>query len=287
MKGITVTIPEIPSAAAKTSAMQPSAIVDDYLRALRMPRAVPTFDYLAEIQRRHLACFTFASVGVWLGDALPLDIDALHRRIVVARRGGYCFEQNGLLCAMLGELGFVTTMCLARVVVNGDEHPALTHRMTLVDIDDRRHVVDVGFGANGPRRPVCLDGEESPECDRTFRISRPRGPELHLQVRRDGDYLSLYKFELARYGAADCEVGHFYSHRHPRAIFVNNLVAARILDDEIRSLRNRDYWLLRAGGDVRRTIDSAVELEAALVDDFGLEVSAEEAARLYARLSPS
>lgn len=264
--------------------MEPSPVLDGYLAALLLPRRAPSLAYMGELQRRHLSSFPFASVGVWLGDALPLDLESLYQRIVVDRRGGYCFEQNGLLCAMLGELGFTTTMYLARVVFNGDEHPGLTHRMTVVEIDDRRYLVDVGFGANGPRQPVRLDGAEAHECDRTFRIARPRDTELHLQVRRDGDFVSLYKFELARYGPADCEVGHFYSHRHPKAIFVNNLVAARILDDEIRSLRNRDRWVIRVDGDERRTIDSAADLETTLTEEFGIQVSAEEAARLYARL---
>lgn len=264
--------------------MEPSAILDGYLSALQLPRCPPALAFLAAIQRRHLASFPFSSVGVWLGDALPLDVESLYRRIVVNHRGGYCFEQNGLLYAMLGELGFTTRLCLARVVLNGDEHPGLTHRITLVDIGGRRYVVDVGFGANGPRQPVPLDGGEAPEFDRTFRIIRLREPELHLQVRRDGDFMSLYKFELARYGSADCEVGHFYSHRHPKAIFVNNLVAARILDDEIRSLRNRDYTVLGAAGDARHTIDSAATLETILTGEFGLQVSAEQAGRLYARL---
>lgn len=259
-------------------------IVDGYLKALKLSRGAPTFHRLVELQRRHLARFPFASVGVWLGDALPLDLESLYQRIVVDHRGGYCFEQNGLLFAMLGDLGFATTMCLARVVLNGDEHPGLTHRMTLVDIDGRRYLVDVGFGANGPRQPVSLDGEEARESDRTFRIVSRGEREFHLQVRRNGEFLSLYKFELTRYGSADCEIGHFYSHRHPNAIFVNNLVAARILDDEIRSLRSRDYWVLRAAGDVRRTIDSAGTLAAILNGDFDLKVRPEEVARLYARL---
>lgn len=261
-------------------------IAAGYLHALEMPRGAPTLAYLAAIQRRHLAQFPFASVGVWLGDELPLELEALYRRIVVGRRGGYCFEQNGLLFELLSELGFATTLCLARVVCNGDEHPGLTHRVTLVDIDGDRYVVDVGFGANGPRWPVRLSGEESAECDRVFRIATPQAPEFRLEVRTDGDFVSLYKFQLARYGQPDCEIGHFYSHRHPKAIFVNNLVVARILDAEIRSLRNRDYWVLRAKGGERRTIDDAESLAAVLVDEFGLSLRGDEVQRLYAQLPP-
>ena len=64
-----------------------------------------------------------------------------------------------------------------------------------------------------------------------FRVEARAGGEYHMQLWQDGEFFSLYRFELARYGPADCEVGHFYSHRHPHATFVNHLVASRILAD--------------------------------------------------------
>lgn len=54
---------------------------------------------------------------------------------MVRRRGGYCFEHNGLLCEMLEALGFEVTLYLARVIYNRDIHPGLTHRITLVHLD--------------------------------------------------------------------------------------------------------------------------------------------------------
>ena len=102
-----------------------------------------------------------------------------------------------------------------------------------------------------------------------------------MQTVKEGAPYSLYRFEVARYGQADCEVGHFYSHRHPGATFVNNLVASVILDDEIRSLRNREYWVLRESGDRVLPVDDATRLRDLLGDALGLLVTAEESRRLF------
>ena len=194
---------------------------------------------------------------------------------MVRRRGGYCFEHNGLLYEMLEALGFEVTLYLARVVYDRDIHPGLTHRITLVHLDGERYLVDVGFGPLGPSQVSVARGE------RVFRVAEPRAGEFHLQTLQDGAFFSLYRFELARYGQADCELGHFYSHRHPAAVFVNNLVASRILDGEIRSLRNREYWVITPTGEQRRTISDGAGLQRLLATEFDIEISAEESLLLF------
>ncbi|GKT33455.1 Arylamine N-acetyltransferase like protein, partial [Aduncisulcus paluster] len=154
-------------------------------------------------------------VGCQLGDDLPLDLESLYRRIVVKKRGGYCFEQNGLLFGVLEELGLFPQLYLARVIYNQDIHSGLTHRITMVDYEGARYVLDVGFGPHGPSIPVPMSGVESADGEKIFRIAEVRPGEFHMQVLKKGEFFSLYRFELARYGQSDCELGHFYSHRHP------------------------------------------------------------------------
>ncbi len=263
--------------------MKYADIADAYIRALGLERSKPGLAFLSEITRRHAAQFAFSSVGPMLGDDLPLDIESLYRRIVVKRRGGYCFEQNGLLYAMLEQLGFKVGLYLGRVIYNQDIHPGLTHRITLVEINGERYVADVGFGPLGPQHPVCLSGEESHENFRVFRIEERQAGEFHMQTLKNEGFYSLYKFELARYGTADCEVGHFYSHKHPSATFVNHLVVSRILDDEVRSLRNHEFWVINKSGEKKQVIADGRQLQAILDSRFGVRVSDAETHLLFGR----
>lgn len=261
--------------------MSRADIAAEYIRALGLQRKPADLAFLSDITQAHVAQFSFTSVGPLLGDDLPLDIESLYQRIVVKRRGGYCFEQNGLLHAMLEELGFSVTLYLGRVIYNQDIHPGLTHRINLVEIDGNRYIADVGFGPLGPRFPVSLTGEESSENFRVFRIQQRQSGEFHMQTLKDGGFYSLYKFELVRYGQADCEVGHFYSHRHPRATFVNHLVVSKILDQEVRSLRNHEYRVITESGEQSYDIADGAQLQTILDKQFGVRVNDSEARRLF------
>lgn len=266
------------------AALNRTQITDSYLSVLGLRRGDPSLSLLREITARHLARCPFSSVSVWLGHELPLDLESLYRRVVVQGYGGYCFELNGLLYEVLEELSFSPRLCMARVMLDKSEPTGLTHRITLVNLDGERYLVDGGFGPWGPRQPIGLSQGVIREPGRDFRVSEPQAGEFHLQLADSEGFKSLYRFELAHYNQADCELGHFYSYRHPRAPFVNNLVASRILDDQIRSLRNRDYWIINPHGRLQRTVDNAPTLRSLLADEFGITISAGESRVLYARL---
>ena len=261
-----------------------SDITSGYLAALGLSSRAPTRAFLEEIVRRHVAEFPFASVGPRLGDPLPLDTTSLFDRIVIRRRGGYCFEQNGLLFEVLSELGFEPRLQMARVVHNRDVHPGLTHRVSRVQVDGEEYVVDVGFGPMGPPRPVSMTPRDVEPVDGDYRVHEARPGEFHVQAVVEGSWYTLYRFDDVAYGQSDAEVGHFYSHRHPEATFVNNLVASRILDDEVRSLRNRTYWVLRETDPTTETVETPARLHELLTDHLGLWVSPPESERLFSDL---
>jgi N-hydroxyarylamine O-acetyltransferase len=260
--------------------MERSEITTHYLQALGLTKKNPTLPFLHEITELHVSTFAFCSIGPRLGLDLPLDLNSLFERIVLQKRGGYCFEQNGLLFEILDELGFSVKLYLARVVYNQDIHPGLTHRISIVKCEGEKYVVDVGFGPLGPRAPVKFKHEDGVDENRFFRLSEPQENEFHMQTMKDGDFFSLYKFELAQYGQADCEIGHFFSHKHPKAVFVNNLVASRIMKDEIRSLRNQEYWILRPSGDVREKIENSKQLHNILKEQFDIQITETESIEL-------
>jgi len=58
-------------------------------------------------------------------------------------------------------------------------------------------------------------------------------------------------------------------------------VAARILDDEVRSLRNREYHVIRATGSEVEVVGDERRMHAILTGELGLQVSSDESARLF------
>ncbi len=262
-------------------------MVKNYLQTLNLHDRELDFEFLSDIVARHVSTFAFSSVGCQLGDDLPLDFKSLYQRIVIQRRGGYCFEQNGLLYGVLEELGFSPKILLARVIHSHDTHSGLTHRMSMVEYEGQQYVLDVGFGFLGPTFPVPMSEVEPNDGKNNFRIAERHPGEYYMQVFQDGDFCSLYRFDLARYGQADCEVGHFFSHRHPDAKFVNHLVVSLIQENETRALVNLKYWITTKASTRSLEISDPDQLKRIIVGELGVQITADESRRLYEKLKAS
>ena len=80
--------------------------LDDYLARVGYhgPRA-PTLALLSELTAAHTQSIPFENLDVLLGRRIELGIDAVFDKLVRQRRGGYCFEQNGLFLHVLTALG--------------------------------------------------------------------------------------------------------------------------------------------------------------------------------------
>jgi hypothetical protein len=108
----------------------------------------PTLATLHAITAAHAAAIPFENLDVLLARPIHLDAETLQRKLVHERRGGYCFEQNGLLLLILQALGFqvVPISARARHQIPRDVVPPRTHVFLRVDLDDGSWLVDVGLG---------------------------------------------------------------------------------------------------------------------------------------------
>lgn len=256
-----------------------SDVTDAYLADLRLERQQPGLEALSAIMVRHIARYPFANIGVQLGEDLPLDLGSIYDRLVRRQRGGYCYDHNGLLIEVLAELGYDVRLQMARVLLTGSPHPPLTHRFTRVRLDGDEYIVDVGFGPNGPPFPVPM--RTAGGNDSRYRVVAHGDVGFQFEERNQGGWLPLYRFDDVRCGDSDVVLGHFYSHRHPDAGFVRNLVASLILTNEVRSLRNHDYWVIRADGTTSEQVESPARLHEILTQELRIMVTSSESDRLF------
>lgn len=107
---------------------------------------------------------------------VPIGISAIFDKVIRGRRGGYCFELNALLHALLEELGYDVTPCVGRSLKDRGYVYPFTHRAIVVEVDGQRLFCDVGYG--GPIPPCAIplvDGHEVSACGQAFRIERGEG----------------------------------------------------------------------------------------------------------------
>src|SRR5690606_38423902 len=99
----------------------------------------------------------FENLDVLAGRPIRLDLASLQAKLIGARRGGYCFEQNLLFAAVLAACGFAVTPLAARVRYRTNRVLPRTHMLLRVEVGARRFIADVGFGAEGLLLPVPLE----------------------------------------------------------------------------------------------------------------------------------
>ena len=126
-------------------------------------------DTLNAVMQAQAQSVPFENLDVLLRRPIELSLDALERKIVTEHRGGYCFEQNGLLLHVLRAIGFQVTPLSARVRYQRprDYTPARTHLFLSVQIDGTPWVADVGVGSMSLTSAfrLDLDGEQPTNRD--------------------------------------------------------------------------------------------------------------------------
>jgi N-hydroxyarylamine O-acetyltransferase len=240
-----------------------------YLGPRRATRAV-----LETLHERHVTSIPFENADVRLGRPIHLELEAVEQKLVRARRGGYCFEQNTLFSAALRALGFEVRTLEARVRPPGSR-VALprTHMVLSVAAGGSRWLADVGFGGDGPLRPVPWNGALSSQLG-VYRLVRD-GPSRVLKLRRYRAWEDLYAFGPEPALPVDFEVGNHFTSTHPSSPFVRGLTVQSASATARRILRGRSYSVRREGGEVLRelTRDEVVTL---VREDFGLALTREE-----------
>ncbi len=249
--------------------------VDAYLRRIEYAGDTrPTPAVLESLHRAHATHIPFENLDILLGRPIALDLASLQAKLVVAGRGGYCFEQNLLFSAVLQALGFAVTQLAARVRLGSDALRPRTHMTLLVDVDGAQWLADVGFGAPGPLLPVPFgSAEESRQHAWTYRVVDADGSSL-LQSSRGTAWENLYAFTREPQHRVDYELMSHYTSTHPSSPFTQTLTAQRIAPDVRHTLRNREYCEDRAGGIRQRTLADDDEVLDVLADTFALRFPA-------------
>ncbi|KAJ5674494.1 arylamine N-acetyltransferase 2 [Penicillium maclennaniae] len=127
--------------------------------------------FLELLQRYQLAAVPFENLILHYSAhrTISIDHEQVFDKIVnnASRRGGYCMENSTLFGTVLRTLGYNVTPVGGRVNEavqpmaaskswKGPTYNGWNHMVNIVTIGDHQYLIDVGFGSNGPHRPVPL-----------------------------------------------------------------------------------------------------------------------------------
>ncbi|MET0757964.1 MAG: arylamine N-acetyltransferase [Mycobacterium sp.] len=240
--------------------------------------AQPTVQTLHALVAAHNGSIPFENLDPLMGiPVADLGPAGLTDKLVRRRRGGYCYEQNGLMGYVLAELGFGVERLAARVVwMNPNSTlPAQTHQVLSIAVPgvDGRFLVDVGFGGQTLTSPIRLEaGPVQRTRHEPYRL-REHGEGFLLEAEIRGDWQPLYTFSTRPQPRIDLEVGSWYVSTYPESVFVVGLTAALVTNDARWNLRGRNL-AIHSGGDTERIrFDTAAQVLGALTDRFGIDLT--------------
>jgi N-hydroxyarylamine O-acetyltransferase len=235
----------------------PERKVVDYLARI----GASADDDLATITERHYRAVPFENLSIHLGEPIDTRPGALFDKIVRRRRGGFCYELNGLFGWLLAELGYDVGFLGARVHGPQSDSAPLAHQALRVTGDDGvARLVDVGFG--GFAVPALELARESVQV-----VPQPGGD---IEV-RDAHGGSGYRLDTREYTRSDFEPTAYWTATHPDSVFTGGPTCTLPLSPAGRvTLAGRQ--LIRTAADGTRTEDDLSDGEAlaAYRDLFGI-----------------
>lgn len=245
--------------------------VDAYLERIGLSRRpAPTLAALQRLHRAHLCAIPYEDIDIQLGRRVTNERPAVFEKIVAGRRGGWCYEMNGIFGWALGELGFDVTRVTGVHTATEDREAAIGNHMVLkVELDEGTFVADVGL-SNGPIDPIRLAAGPFEAGGFSYRLEAV-----------DADWWRFYNHPLAGPASFDFNLAPadeaLLAHRcaelqtAPWSMFVQNLICSRFTERGVIVLLGRLLRTITPLGRDERVIGSADELIGLLRDDFSLD----------------
>lgn len=248
--------------------------VEAYLRRIRYdgPRESSS-STLRRLHRQHLYTVPFENLDIALEVPIRLDPDGLFNKIVIRKRGGFCYELNGLFCELLKALGFRVEMLSARVrSVDGSFSREFDHMLLKVTLEES-WIADVGFG-DSSLDPVRMRSTNA-ETDAAPAFAVLATDEALDLARRQsaGSYVPDYRFTETPRRLSDFSEMCLFHQTSPESHFTQKRVCTKALPNGRVTVSGMRLIETRDGVSRESALNSKEELRDYLSTQFGIELA--------------
>ncbi len=218
--------------------------IQSFLKRLGMENTTPqkSLEFLKELQYNHVLKIPYENIDILNSHPLDLSPEALYKKIVLNKRGGYCFEVNGLLSAFLKELGFEVFDFGARFLRDQKILSFRRHRVVGVKLDGEIYILDVGIGQKAQKHPLKLEaGLIQEQFSESYKFEKNSQDEWVLYDLHKGEWREFYSFFEDNWLDVDFEPASFYCEKHQNSVFNKDYMLAIKTPTGRKSLNGRDF----------------------------------------------
>src|ERR1700752_1411875 len=236
----------------------------------------PDAETLRGLQIAHMMNIPFENLDIGLKRPIKLGKEALWNKIIIQKRGGFCYELNGLFAWLLKQIGFDVTYLNARVFNHAGElginfdHLALRVK---IPGESTHWLADVGFGDSFNEPLRMEDRDEQVQGLRAYRLEQTSKGYIVWQKNYDGSRDRHYFFDLQPHQFPDeYEAACLYHQTSPASSFTRESIISRATPVGRVSLE--DGWLIVTtnGRREKRPLADKEEYQALLKEHFGIEL---------------
>ena len=249
--------------------------LDEYFERINYSGGTdPTEETLNDLHICHTLNVPFENLDVFYKKPPLLDEVSLYNKVVKNRRGGYCFEMNGIFSMVLKKLGFRVTNLLARVTRDGVNYTSKTHQAILVETGDKKWIADVGFGNDGIIAPLLLvENTDQKQFAHVYRIVKEPQFDGYLLQNRAGDrYNSMYAFTLDECYPEDFIMSNYYTATFPASFFLMMRMCTMPTKEGRITLTDTHFKVIKNGDTTETGIKDDEEFKSYLKKYFRLDL---------------
>lgn len=226
---------------------------------------------LRRLHSAHLHTVPFENLSIHLDEPVVLDGAALFEKVVERRRGGFCYELNGLFALLLEALGYRVHRLSARTFSAAHGYsPPLDHlALHVTDTSGDTWLADVGFGRHTEFPLRFTDHADQKDPGGLFRIAE--NDDAEFTVLRDGE--AQYRVDPKPLALADFTQACWWQCTSPESHFTQNVICSRLTDDGRLTLTGDQLITTDGAGRRVEEITSDEQLLALLRGRFGIELA--------------
>ena len=238
------------------------------------------FELIKKIHYNHSLIIPFENLDIISGKYPSLIYNDLFDKIVIQKRGGYCYELNGLLYHILQSLNYKVSLLSSRILFGATKIYFRGHQFIKLEYNNELYILDVGY-RNGLLMiiPFILNTEfvQESEIFKFLYIDEA----YFLQKMVLNKWENLYSFTSDPYLPEDFEPHHFYNAHSSSSIFTNTRIVSlktiygsySLIDNEIIEIKN--------GEKIRTKISSKHEYQDILFNTFHINIRDTEMNTIY------
>jgi N-hydroxyarylamine O-acetyltransferase len=224
-------------------------------------------EFLFSLQRHHLFSVPFENLDIH--NRITIDPRKAFQKVVINRRGGFCYELNSLFCDLLRSLGFNAVLISGCVSDDtGKFGPEFDHMTILVELEDQFYLVDVGFGEFSLEPLKIVLNESLFDPRGTFRIRQYEDDRLIVEKIVGKRIIPKYHFSLEEREMDDFNGMCHFHQTDPSSPFMKNRLCSLPTPSGRITLTGNRLMITNSDSQIQRTLTTEAEVNSVLKEMF-------------------